>query len=372
MRSAEFAVRRLGAIMQPRPDDPLETEGVLNPAVARNAKGELYIFPRLVSNGNYSRIGIGRVQFDAAGDPASVERLGIALEPTDEFELHPHGGGCEDPRITFVAELHLYVMTYAAYGSKGPRVAAAVSADLVRWQRLGLLWFEPARDIDFNAAINKDAVVLPDVVVDPNGRPSVAILHRPIFRGTDALEIAKMPDERRVDLYRESIWISYTSLEAARCNHALLCHFTTHERLMSPVSPWEALKIGAGTPPVPINGQTSLAVYHGVSRDTTGSSGVVYSAGIILFDRTDPLKLRYRSSAPVLSPQLPEELGGTVPAVVFPTGIDRRDDIGMPHRVDVYYGMADYRVGVAALHIPTPPPTGGAPANAAVTARESR
>jgi predicted GH43/DUF377 family glycosyl hydrolase len=38
--------------------------------------------------------------------------------------------------------------------------------------------------------------------------------------------------------------------------------------------------------------------------------------------------------------------------VVFPTGIDRRDDIGKPNRFDVYYGMADDRIGVAMMEVP--------------------
>jgi predicted GH43/DUF377 family glycosyl hydrolase len=38
--------------------------------------------------------------------------------------------------------------------------------------------------------------------------------------------------------------------------------------------------------------------------------------------------------------------------VVFPTGIDRRDDLGQPDRFDVYYGMADNRIGVARLDLP--------------------
>jgi predicted GH43/DUF377 family glycosyl hydrolase len=38
--------------------------------------------------------------------------------------------------------------------------------------------------------------------------------------------------------------------------------------------------------------------------------------------------------------------------VVFPTGIDRRDDLGRPDWFDVYYGMADRRVGVARLELP--------------------
>jgi predicted GH43/DUF377 family glycosyl hydrolase len=37
---------------------------------------------------------------------------------------------------------------------------------------------------------------------------------------------------------------------------------------------------------------------------------------------------------------------------VFPTGIDRRDDLGLPDRFDVYYGMADNRIGVARLDLP--------------------
>lgn len=43
---------------------------------------------------------------------------------------------------------------------------------------------------------------------------------------------------------------------------------------------------------------------------------------------------------------------GIVPGVVFPTGIDRRDDIGKPDRFDIYYGMADNCIGVAQLDIP--------------------
>jgi hypothetical protein len=37
---------------------------------------------------------------------------------------------------------------------------------------------------------------------------------------------------------------------------------------------------------------------------------------------------------------------------VFPTGIDRSDDLGSPDRFDVYYGMADDRIGVARLDLP--------------------
>jgi hypothetical protein len=75
-----FQLQRLGMLMEPEPGNPQEVEGVLNPATARGPDGELYLFPRLVAQGNYSRIGIARVRFNEAGDPVGVERLGIALE----------------------------------------------------------------------------------------------------------------------------------------------------------------------------------------------------------------------------------------------------------------------------------------------------
>src|SRR6202795_4976311 len=117
-----FKVQRLGMLMEPEPGNTQEVEGVFNPAAARGPDGELYIFPRLVGRGNYSRIGIARVQFYEAGDPSGVERLGIALEPEADYELRPGGGGgCEDPRITFVEPMQRYMMTYTALSSRGPR-----------------------------------------------------------------------------------------------------------------------------------------------------------------------------------------------------------------------------------------------------------
>ena len=96
-------LRRIGQLMEPEPGNPHEVEGVLNPGAARGPDGHLYLFPRLVAKGNYSRIGIARVKFDNSGDPCGVERLGIALEPEADYERLPNGGGgCEDPRVTYV------------------------------------------------------------------------------------------------------------------------------------------------------------------------------------------------------------------------------------------------------------------------------
>src|SRR5437764_14684542 len=137
-----YRLERLGMVMEPVQGDPREAEGVLNPASARGPDGELYLFPRLVARGNYSRIGHARVRFDAAGRPNGVERLGIALEPDEAWEQNTATAGVEDPRITHVESLDTYVMAYAAYGPLGPRIGLAISRDLERWERLGAASFD--------------------------------------------------------------------------------------------------------------------------------------------------------------------------------------------------------------------------------------
>ena len=351
---SDFQLHRLGLVMEPEPGNPLETEGVLNPAAVRGLDGQLYLFPRLVAEGNFSRIGIARVLFNDAGDPVGVERLGVVLEPEEDYERRPDGGGCEDPRITFVEPLRRYVMAYTAHSRNGPRIALAISDDLFRWQRLGLATFRPYEGIEFEGVNNKDASIFPLAIPDPSGQVSMAILQRPLFPGTYPEDIAREPASRLVDLQRESIWISYCSTAMADCEPSHLRHFGSHHRLATPVAPWERLKIGGGTPPI----QTRhgwLVIYHGVSElfPLSGSARELsYSAGVMILSEANPQVILYRSPEPILAPELPKERQGVVANVVFPTAIDRRDDLGLPDRFDVYYGMADNRIGVARLDMP--------------------
>jgi predicted GH43/DUF377 family glycosyl hydrolase len=358
---SEFKLRRLGMLMEPEPGNPQEVEGVLNPAAVRGPDGELYLFPRLVAKGNYSRIGIARVLFNEAGDPAGVERLGIALEPETDYERRPDGsGGCEDPRVTYVEPLHRYIMSYTAFSAQGPRIAFAQSEDLLHWSRLGLATYADWHGIDLCNVDDKDASLFPVAIPNSSGQPELGMLHRPLFPGTRPEETVRWPAKRLLDLEKESIWISYCS--GALNGQGAFRHyrFTSHHRLATPVSPWERLKIGCGTPPI-LTKHGWLIVYHGVSEATDPSSAghhLCYSAGVMVLSERHPRVIRYRSIEPVLTPVLPQERDGIVANVVFPTGIDRRDDIGSPDRFDVYYGMADNRIGSARLDLPDHLPAG--------------
>jgi len=350
----DFKMKRIGIVMEPEKGNPLEAEGVLNPAAIRGPDGDLYLFPRIVAKGNYSRIGIAKVKFNNSGDPMGVERLGVVLEPKMEYELRPDGGGCEDPRITFVEPLGCYVMTYTAYGPDGARIAIAKSKDLFNWERVGLATFSPYEGIEFDGVYNKDAAVFPYAIPNPARHKGIALLHRPLFKGTLPKDTVKQVQHhsRHVDVHHESIWISYSSLDLdeKKINH--FGKFTSHHRLASPVEPWENLKIGGGPPPI-LTKHGWLFIYHGVSEATVHNGfQMCYSAGLMILTEEHPQFIKYRSKEPILSPETEHERIGVVDDVVFPTGIDRRDDLGTPERIDVYYGMADKCIGVAQLHIP--------------------
>jgi predicted GH43/DUF377 family glycosyl hydrolase len=352
---ADFKLQRLGTLMEPEPGNAMEAEGVLNPAAVRGPDGHLYLFPRIVAKGNYSRIGIARVVFNNAGDPVGVERLGIALEPEADYEKRPNGGGgCEDPRVTYVEALKHYVMTYVAFSANGPRIAVARSNDLLHWERVGLATFSPYKHINFDGVDNKDSCVFPEAIPNPDGHLELAILHRPLFPGTRPEDIMKEPKSRKMDDHKECIWISYRPLDFKTHSPDKNTRFTSHHRLAVPVAEWESLKIGCGTPPV-LTKHGWMIIYHGVQQITKPGiekPQLQYSAGIMILDKDKPADIRYRSPHPIMKPELPEEQVGLIANVVFPTGIDRRDDIGMPNRFDIYYGMADDRIGVARLDVP--------------------
>src|SRR5665648_1082056 len=168
--------------MTPEPGNPFEALGVLNPGSGRTPDGRLCLLPRMVADGNVSRVGLAEVVL-ADGVPVGVERQGIVLAPDEGWERGASNAGVEDPRVTWVPSLGVHVMTYVAFGPLGRRLALAVSHDLEQWRLFGPVQFtyQPDLHTDLWMLTNKDAVFFPEPVPAPDGRMSYAMMHRPMW-----------------------------------------------------------------------------------------------------------------------------------------------------------------------------------------------
>lgn len=344
-----YRIERVGVIMTPHPEFPFEVEGVLNPASAWSDDGELYLFPRLVAQGNVSRIGRARLVIDG-GVPRSVIRQGVALEPDRGWEHGVNHGGVEDARITHIPSLGVHVMTYVAFGPLGPRPALAISHDTETWERLGPVQFAYSDDLDtdLNLFPNKDVVFFPEPVPGPDGKPAYAVLHRPMWEMDFTRPQETPPLPAGVTDTRASIWISYVDAEAAQADVRALTRPGSHKFVAGPQFDWEASKIGAGPHPLRVP-EGWLVLHHGVTGQVDNSGfapqhDVTYTAGAILLSAEDPSVVISRTSEPLLVPGTPEETKGTVNNVVFPTAIEQ-----IAGQLFVFYGMADTQIGVAKL-----------------------
>jgi beta-1,2-mannobiose phosphorylase / 1,2-beta-oligomannan phosphorylase len=334
--------------MEPLPGEQFEVEGVLNPASGRTPDGRLYLLPRMVAQGNVSRVGLAEVEL-ADGVPAGVTRRGVVLAPDAGWERGKLNSGVEDPRVTWVPSLRMHVMTYVALGALGPRLALAVSEDLIHWRRLGPAHFEYQADLDcdLNMFPNKDAVFFPEPVPAPDGTPCYAMLHRPMWDlgwirdGEGVYLPAGVSDER------PGIWISYAPVDAVRRDIAALGHQSMHRLVAMSEYAFEELKIGAGPPPIRV-AEGWLLIHHGVAGALADGwapqQRVRYAAGAMLLDPENPSKVMSRTAEPILAPETAEEIDGTVPNVVFPTAIEEIEGVRY-----VFYGMADSKIGVARL-----------------------
>ena len=332
--------------MTPEPGNALEAEGVLNPGSGRGPDGELYLLPRMVEKGNVSRVGLARVVVED-GIPVSVEREGVVLAPDRGWERGVGNAGVEDPRITWIDELGLHVMTYVAYGPLGPRTAIAISTDLREWTRLGPAHFEydDALDMDLNLFHNKDTVFFPEAVTGPDGVRSFVVLHRPMWDLDEVKQGQGIRVPKGIEDERQSIWISFVHVDDVARDIRSLTHWDGHRLLAAPMYDFEALKIGGGPAPLRVS-EGWLLLHHGVTgvlaRAFDQQQNVNYAAGGMILDAQEPWRVIARSEVPLLAAETEDERSGIVPNVVFPTAIEEID--GSHY---VFYGMADSKIGVA-------------------------
>lgn len=280
-----------------------QASGVFNPAAVYE-DGKVHIVYRAQSRDGTSTFG-----YASSRDGFHIdENLDYPIYiPREDFEKKPHplgNSGCEDPRLTRIGDR--YYVTYTAYnGVSSPRVAlSSISVDDFlnkHWN-----WAAP-KLISLPGVDDKDACV-----VEGKTKNTYIWFHR----------------------LGDSIWIEITDELNFSENNYLAGSVLVYPRS----DKWDNVKLGIAGPPFETK-EGWVLIYHGVSQP-----GSVYKVGAILLDLYNPLKVLARTDYPIFEPEMPYELEGQVPNVVFPCG-----QVVMGDLLYVYYGGGDKVVGVATM-----------------------
>ena len=277
-------------------DWPYPAHTVFNPGATLLRDGTTLLLCRVEDRTGLSHL-------CAARSANGIDGWVIDEQPTmrPEPEQYPEElWGIEDPRITFVEELHQYAIAYTAFGRAGPGVALALTEDFRRFERCGLV-MQPD---------DKDAALLPRRI---DG--SFALIHRPM---TDS---------------GAHIWMSFSPDLRNWGNHKLV--FQARKGGF-----WDANKVGL-SPPLIETSEGWLMIYHGVRNTASGS---LYRLGVALLALDQPEHCLFRGNSWVFGPEAEYERQGDVDDVAFPCGYTVGAD---GDTIRIYYGAADTCIALA-------------------------
>ncbi|MBF0107090.1 MAG: pesticidal protein Cry7Aa [Deltaproteobacteria bacterium] len=328
-------VKKEGILLK-KTDLEFENDGVLNPAIMQEGN-TVHIFYRAVQKGNHSTIGYCKLDGPLTVKERSEKPI---LIPQHKYESH----GVEDARIVKIDDL--YYLTYTAYDGVNAQGALAVSTDLKKFKKCGII-VPPVTYVEFLyllesvERVNKNyyrnhkfyyqddnienRILLWDknVIFFPRRiKGKLCFLHR-IRPG---IQIAKTDDLKGLT---KKFWKDY-------------CRNLKKHIVMDPRYKHESAYIGGGCPPIETK-HGWLMVYHGVEKKIKKR---VYSACAALLDLDDPSKEIARLPYALFSPELDWELNGVINNVVFPTGTALFGDT-----LYIYYGAADEQIACASVSL---------------------
>jgi predicted GH43/DUF377 family glycosyl hydrolase len=280
---------------------PYPVNTVFNAAATRLASGHTVLLARVEDRSGISHLCAARSK-NGVSDWIIDDKP--TLLPSPE---HPEEEwGIEDPRITYLAEMERYAVTYTCYSKLGPGVSLALTSDFVTFERLGNILLPE----------NKDAALFPSKI---QGR--WAIIHRPVPYSVSGA----------------NMWVSFSDD---------LRHWGDHRVLLETRSGpyWDGSKIGLSPPPIETP-RGWLLLYHG-ARGTVSSTN--YYVGLALMDREDPTRCLARGTDWIFGPDASYERNGDVDNVVFPCGWTLDED---GDTLQIYYGAADTSIGLATTRV---------------------
>ncbi len=279
---------------------PYKVNSVFNPGAVK-FKDETLLLVRVEDRQGYSHLTLARSKDGRTSWQISPEPT---LKP--DRSVGEEVFGLEDPRITWIKELEVYVVVCVSFvanvAGEPPGISLITTKDFSKFERLGQQLVPP----------NKDASLFSKTI---KGR--YALTHRPIVEG------------------RADIWV---------CFSPDLKHWGDNRVLISARHrSWDANRVGLGPPPIETP-EGWLIIYHGVRVTASGS---LYRIGLALLD-LDTLKVTHRSKEWIFGPKEVYERVGDTDDVVFASGalVDETTN-----ELLVYYGACDSVVGLAIANL---------------------
>jgi beta-1,2-mannosidase len=295
-----------------------EEKDVYNPATVVR-QGKIYMIYRAEDTvkavGGTSRLGLAESE-----DGLHFKRLPepVFYPAADEMKEYEWMGGCEDPRIVEDSS-GTYFMTYTAYDGKTARLCMAVSRDLLKWEKKGLVFKEKK----YQDLWSKSGSVVCRMM---QGR----------------MVAAKIQDRYWMYWGENGFLASSTDL----LNWQMVTDEKGEPRPVIPrregQSYFDNALVEPG-PPALLTDKGILLIYNGASYRKKPAEGIEnYCGGQAVMDKNDPSRLLARLNEPFIFPEKDYEITGQVNRVVFVEGLAY-----FQKRWFLYYGTADSKIAVA-------------------------
>lgn len=328
-------VKKEGIILEPT-NYKFESQAVLNPGAIK-VGDNVHLFYRAVKHGNYSSIGYAKLK----GPLEVVQRAKKPILST-EFRYEKHG--VEDPRIVKIG--NKYYLTYMAYDGNDVVGAYAVSKDLKKFTKRGIIFplipYSRAMKLLDKAKQEKRCRACFDIY----NKAETATEETTYIWGKDIVLFPRKINNNYVMLHRilpDMPLVYFKSFKQLTRKYweSHFRHLSDHIVIEAKYK-FESGKVGAGPPPIETD-KGWLTIFHTVEQNKKGN---IYRASAALLDKDNPTKVIGRLKKPLFSPEKKWELKGDVNNVVFPTGTALFDET-----LYIYYGAADTRIAAASLNI---------------------
>ena len=303
-----------------------EESDVFNPASV-TYKGKIVVLYRAEDN---TGLGIGkrtsRIGLAYSKDGVKMHRMNkpVLYPANDEMKEYEWEGGCEDPRVVKVKD-GTYLMTYTSWNRKTFRLCIASSMDLRHWTKHGPV-FAKCYGGRFKDMSCKSASMVTKVV---NGEQVLTKLNGKYFM---------FWGERHVHAATSDNMIDWTPVLDSKGNLTVIAQ---------PRKGYFDSGLTECGPPALWTNKGIVLLYNGKNRsgvngDQRLASGT-YSAGQLLVDSLNPMKVIQRLDVPFFRPVMGFERKGQYSSgTVFLEGLTY-----FRNKWYLYYGCADSRVGVA-------------------------